>query len=255
MSTTMPATALLESDFYGFQQQLTEQERASLGQLRQYLEQEVRPIADEYWARAEFPMQVIAPLAELGMYGPGVPLVRQFENSAVYRGWAALELGRVDASVATFIGVQGIALLINPIPTGLFAASATETLSKTVAGIPIMFLVCVVIAILAELTLRRGRLGLALRAVGSNEAAAHRMGVNVGLTRISAYVLASSFAALAAMMLAVQIGTGDATAGQSYTLQSISAVVLGGASIYGGRGSFLGAVLGALAFARRPKRG
>lgn len=111
MSTTMPATPLLESDFYGFQQQLTEQERTSLGQLRQYLEREVAPIADAYWARAEFPMQVIAPLAELGMYGPGVPLVRQFENSAVYRGWAALELGRVDASVATFIGVQsGLAM-------------------------------------------------------------------------------------------------------------------------------------------------
>ncbi len=111
MSTTMPATPLLESDFYGFQQQLTVEERASLGRLRQYLEREVAPIADAYWARAEFPMQVIAPLAELGMYGPGVPLVRQFENSAVYRGWAALELGRVDASVATFIGVQsGLAM-------------------------------------------------------------------------------------------------------------------------------------------------
>jgi len=156
------------------------------------------------------------------------------------------KINPVIATLATYIGVQGIALLINPIPTGLFAASATETLSKTVAGIPIMFLVCVAIAILAEFTLRRGRLGLALRAVGSNEAAAHRMGVNVGLTRISAYCIAGSFAALAAMMLAVQIGTGDATAGQSYTLQSISAVVLGGASIYGGRGSFLGAVLGAL---------
>jgi len=150
------------------------------------------------------------------------------------------------ATLATYIGVQGIALLINPIPSGLFAASATETLSKTVAGIPIVFIACVVLALLAELTLRRGRLGLALRAVGSNEAAAHRMGVNVGLARISAYVIAGVFAALAAVMLAVQIGTGDATAGQSYTLQSVSAVVLGGASIYGGRGSFLGTVLGAL---------
>jgi ribose transport system ATP-binding protein len=150
------------------------------------------------------------------------------------------------ATLATYIGVQGIALLINPIPSGLFAASATETLSKTVAGIPIVFIACVVLALLAEFTLRRGRLGLALRAVGSNEAAAHRMGVNVGLARISAYVIAGVFAALAAVMLAVQIGTGDATAGQSYTLQSVSAVVLGGASIYGGRGSFLGTVLGAL---------
>ncbi|PZE68984.1 acyl-CoA dehydrogenase family protein [Curtobacterium sp. MCBD17_021] len=111
MSTTAAQTPLLESDFYRFQEQLTDQERDSLGELREYLERDVAPIADEYWARAEFPKQVIAPLAELGMYGPGVPLVRQFENSAVYRGWAALELGRVDAGVATFIGVQsGLAM-------------------------------------------------------------------------------------------------------------------------------------------------
>lgn len=133
MSTTMPATPLLESDFYGFQQQLTVEERASLGRLRQYLEREVRPIADEYWARAEFPMQVIAPLAELGMYGPGVPLVRQFENSAVYRGWAALELGRVDASVATFIGVQS-GLAMNSIAVAGSDEQQREWLPRMAAG-------------------------------------------------------------------------------------------------------------------------
>ncbi|OII35161.1 acyl-CoA dehydrogenase [Curtobacterium sp. MMLR14_010] len=107
----MSLPSLLESDFYGFALQLTERERESLGRLREYLEREVAPIADAYWARAEFPMQVIKPLADLGMYGPGIPLVREFENSAVYRGWAALELGRIDASVATFIGVQsGLAM-------------------------------------------------------------------------------------------------------------------------------------------------
>jgi glutaryl-CoA dehydrogenase len=111
MSTSVSLPSLLESDFYGFALQLTERERESLGRLREYLEREVAPIADAYWARAEFPMQVIKPLAELGMYGPGIPLVREFENSAVYRGWAALELGRIDASVATFIGVQsGLAM-------------------------------------------------------------------------------------------------------------------------------------------------
>ncbi|WP_228508215.1 acyl-CoA dehydrogenase family protein [Curtobacterium sp. VKM Ac-2865] len=111
MSTSVSLPTLLESDFYGFALQLTERERESLGRLREYLEREVAPIADAYWARAEFPMQVIKPLAELGMYGPGIPLVREFENSAVYRGWTALELGRIDASVATFIGVQsGLAM-------------------------------------------------------------------------------------------------------------------------------------------------
>ncbi len=121
MSTTASATALLESDFYRFQEGLTERERDSLGRLRAYLEAEVRPVADEYWARAEFPRQTIAPLAGLGMYGPGIPAVRQFENSAVYRGWAALELGRIDASVATFIGVQsGLAM------NSIFVAGSEE---------------------------------------------------------------------------------------------------------------------------------
>jgi ribose transport system ATP-binding protein len=102
------------------------------------------------------------------------------------------------------------------------------------------------VAIGCELLLRRSRFGLALRAVGSDQASAHRMGVRVGRTQLAAYALCGLFAALASIMLAVQIGTGDAQAGQNYTLQSIAAVVLGGASIYGGRGSMLGSLLGAL---------
>jgi ribose transport system ATP-binding protein len=152
----------------------------------------------------------------------------------------------VIATLATFIGVQGVALLINPVPTGLFSGEAAKTLSTAVGGVPVVFIAVVAIAIGAELLLRRGRLGLALRAVGSSEASAHRIGVHVGRTKILAYVICGAFAALASVMLAVQIGTGDATAGQNYTLQSIAAVVLGGASIYGGRGSFVGTVLGAL---------
>jgi glutaryl-CoA dehydrogenase len=101
----------LAGDFYHFQDKLTDVERAAIGRVREYFETEVRPIANDYWERAEFPMQVIPRLAELGTLGPFVPEVRHFENSAVYRGWAALEMGRVDAGVATFVGVQsGLAM-------------------------------------------------------------------------------------------------------------------------------------------------
>jgi ribose transport system ATP-binding protein len=151
------------------------------------------------------------------------------------------------ATLATFIAVQGIGLLINPVPEGLLAADVSDKLSKTIGGlVPIVFIVVVVIAVGCELALRRSRLGLALRAVGSDPASAHRIGVGVGRTLLVAYALCGVFAALAAIMLAVQIGTGDAQSGQNYTLQSIAAVVLGGASIYGGRGSVIGALLGAL---------
>ncbi|MDN3478344.1 acyl-CoA dehydrogenase family protein [Curtobacterium sp. APC 4022] len=133
MSMTAAQTPLLESDFYRFQEQLTDQERDSLGKLREYLERDVAPIADQYWARAEFPKQVIAPLAELGMYGPGIPLVRQFENSAVYRGWAALELGRIDAGVSTFIGVQS-GLAMNSIAVAGSDEQQREWLPRMASG-------------------------------------------------------------------------------------------------------------------------
>jgi ribose transport system ATP-binding protein len=151
------------------------------------------------------------------------------------------------ATLATFSAVQGVALLINPVPSGLLSASATDSLSKTIGGlVPVAFVVVVLVALGAELLLRRSRFGLALRAVGSDQASAHRIGVRVGRTQLAAYALCGVFAALASIMLAVQIGTGDAQAGQNYTLQSIAAVVLGGASIYGGRGSMVGSLLGAL---------
>ena len=89
--------------------------------------------------------------------------------------------------------------------------------------------------------------GLALRAVGSDETRAHRLGARVNVTHVSAYVLCSLFAAAGGMMLASQVGVGDPRIGVNYTLTSITAVVLGGASIFGGRGSFIGALLGARA--------
>jgi glutaryl-CoA dehydrogenase len=101
----------LTGDFYRFQDQLTEREREQVGRIRAFFETEVGPLANDYWSRAEFPMQIIPGLAALGCLGPFVPEVRQFENSAVYRGWVALEMGRVDAGAATFVGVQsGLAM-------------------------------------------------------------------------------------------------------------------------------------------------
>jgi ribose transport system ATP-binding protein len=98
----------------------------------------------------------------------------------------------------------------------------------------------------AELVLRFSRPGLAVRAVGADETRAHRLGARVNLTHVSAYVLCSLFAAAGGMMLASQVGVGDPRIGVNYTLTSITAVVLGGASIFGGRGSFIGALLGAV---------
>jgi glutaryl-CoA dehydrogenase len=101
----------LASDFYGYESLLTDREKSFLTDLRAYLETDVKPIVNEHWEKAEFPASIIPGLHGLGTIGLGYEETRPFENSAVFRGWVALELSRVDASVSTYVGVQnGLAL-------------------------------------------------------------------------------------------------------------------------------------------------
>lgn len=96
----------LASDFYGFAADLTDEERASLAEIRSFMEERVRPVILDHWHRDAFPTELIPDLGALGVVGGAWPETARFENSAVYRGWVALEMSRVDASVSTFIGVQ-----------------------------------------------------------------------------------------------------------------------------------------------------
>jgi glutaryl-CoA dehydrogenase len=97
----------LASDFYGFESLLTDHEKAFILELRAFLEAEVRPIMNGLWERAEFfPRSVLNGLAKLGLFGSSWPETWSFPNSATFRGWVALELARVDASVATLVGMQ-----------------------------------------------------------------------------------------------------------------------------------------------------
>ena len=101
----------IAGDFYGFANQLTDREKDFLTRLRADLESELKPIVNENWEKAEFPRRIIDVLHRNDVIGLGFPETAAFENSAVFRGWVALELARVDASVSTYVGVQnGLAL-------------------------------------------------------------------------------------------------------------------------------------------------
>jgi ribose transport system ATP-binding protein len=154
-------------------------------------------------------------------------------------------LAPVLATLATFIVIAGISLWLRPSPAGSIAQGVIDVLELSIGPIPIAFLLALGLLVTCEWGLRRHRWGLELRAVGSDEVRAHRLGARVTRTKVGAYVACSVFAVLAGFMLASQVGIGQAALGRDYTLQSITAVVLGGASIFGGRGSFLGAFLGA----------
>jgi ribose transport system ATP-binding protein len=157
-----------------------------------------------------------------------------------------VKLSPLITTLAMFIALQGVSLMLRSTPDGFFSRSIMQTLTTHFGALPAAFVVVVVVTILLELALRRTRFGMEIRAIGSNEVAAYRLGAQVNRSCIIAYVLCSLFAGLGGLLLSAQIGVGDPTVGQNYTLQSISAVVLGGASIFGGRGSFLGALAGVI---------
>lgn len=101
----------LSSDFFGLEAGLADYEKAKLAELRHYLETDVKPVVNDHWDRAEFPKDIIAGLSRVGVIGMAFPETWPFETTAVFRGWVALELARIDASVATYVGVQnGLAM-------------------------------------------------------------------------------------------------------------------------------------------------
>jgi len=134
MSTpTLTSFTSLASDFYGYEDLLTDREKSVLADLRHYLETEVKPIVNDHWARAEFPTRIVKGLADLGIFALPWEETRPFENSAVFRGWVALELARVDASVATFVGVQN-GLAMGSISVGGSPEQRAEWLPRLASG-------------------------------------------------------------------------------------------------------------------------
>ena len=158
-------------------------------------------------------------------------------------------LSPVIATIATLSLAGGVALVLRPTAAGSVSMSLSDGLTKRIGVFPAPLLVIVVIIIAGDIALRRSGLGLRIRAVGLNGAFAHRLGTNTVAVRSAAYLLCGLLAAVAGVLLAAQVGVGDASTGSGYTLLAIAAPVLGGASLLGGRGMLIGAALGALLLA------
>jgi ribose transport system ATP-binding protein len=152
----------------------------------------------------------------------------------------------IAATLAMYIGLQGMSFLLRENPGGYINADVVQIITWQFGPIPASFIALVVIAVASEYTLRKTSLGWRLRATGSNEESARRVGVSVDGTFLLGYICCSLYTAIGAVMLMSQIAVGDPRQGINYTLSSITAVVLGGTSLRGGRGTFIGTVLGAV---------
>ena len=152
----------------------------------------------------------------------------------------------IAATLTVYIALQGMSFLVRPTAEGYISGEVSALITSKLGAVPIAFIVLVLVVIGLEFALRRTQWGWRLRASGSDEESARRVGVEVNRTVVLAYVSTALLTFLGSIMLMALIGIGDPAQGVSYTLSSITAVVLGGTSLLGGRGSFVGTLLGSM---------
>lgn len=142
----------------------------------------------------------------------------------------------------------GSYLLTGGTNTALTPDASTPPLAQwaasTFLGIPTLFIVLAVVAIVAFIFLRFTRRGRYIYAQGSNPESARLAGINVRMTLLTVYAISGLLAGVAGVMLTLRLNGASPNNGLSYELDAIAAAVLGGASLFGARGSIFGTFLG-----------
>lgn len=113
-------------------------------------------------------------------------------------------------------------------------------------GIPLPVWISGIVVLVAVIITRKTRLGRYIYAIGGNESAARLSGINISRVKVIVYAIAGGLAAVGGLIVTSRLNSAQPNAGVSYELDSIAAVVIGGTSLSGGKGSIMGTVLGAV---------
>ena len=157
----------------------------------------------------------------------------------------SLRLPAIVVTIATFIGLQGVSLLLRPTAAGQIDDAISNAAQFPIGFLPAGLVLTLAMVLCAEWLLFRTGFGRSFRAVGSSPLASYRLGIDSRRLTWLAFVISGLLTGIGGLMLAGQVGIGSPTTGSDYTLMSITVVVLGGASVTGGRGSFISTLLGA----------
>lgn len=169
------------------------------------------------------------------------------------QGWFTAYQG-IPAFIVTLAGLsifrgialyltQGYSIPIKDAPGFLFLGRGQ------IYGFPVPAIIATVVVIFGYVLLSQSRYGRQVVAVGSNAEAARRAGMPAKAVVASVYALSGVAAAIAGLLFAARLGSGSSNAAVGFELQVIAAVVLGGTSLMGGRGSMIGTLLGAMTIA------
>lgn len=159
--------------------------------------------------------------------------------------------GRIPSFIVTlgvYWGFKGVALLFNggnyiSPNSGIFTFSG---IAGTTLGVSNLIWLMAVVIIVGQVLLVATPLGIWLKSIGSNESSAKTVGLNVDLLKIFVFAASGLLAALAGIMIAGWQGSIYPSSGRGFSLQAIAAVILGGIPFSGGRGSVVGAAVGAV---------
>jgi ribose transport system ATP-binding protein len=186
------------------------------------------------------PMEIVIGSVEVVLICTAVGFV---QGLAIF----GLRLPSIVVTLATFFGFQGFGLLLRPLPGGLIEGRLLDALAfPVISFVPAVFVGAIAVGVGLEWVLLRRPSGREARAVGSDLSSALKLGVNQMRVGLVAFTVGGLLTGLAGLILAAEVGDGIAGLGIDYTLMSVTAVVLGGASITGGRGSFISTLFGAI---------
>ena len=211
----------------------------------------------------------LALLGDGGLYRIEVPEVKAImnDNLPAWMGWGFLIAALVimtainfyDRSVRSRNGLANrpISLMYTKLAiVGTLGAALVAMLNlnrstsmKEISGVPIVVPIAITVLFLGTLLLDRTLFGRHLYAVGGNPEAARRAGIKVVKVRIIAFMLCSFLAVISGIFNASRIGAVEATAGKAIVLSGVAAAVVGGVSLFGGRGRLVHAAVGALVIA------
>jgi ribose/xylose/arabinose/galactoside ABC-type transport system permease subunit len=152
------------------------------------------------------------------------------------------------ATLGLWSALRGLALFMtNALPVTFDDNDTLDWIGDNVFGLPVSAVVMVILFGVFVFVSRKTAFGRSVYAVGGNANAAHLCGINVTRIRILVFAISGLMAAITAIMLLARLGSGNAGAASGLEFDVIAAVVVGGTSLSGGRGSMLGTLLGVLA--------
>jgi ribose transport system permease protein len=160
---------------------------------------------------------------------------------------AYLALPAFIVTLGALTYTRGIAYSMHGGPVQIAGESGIESIGNgSIGGVPMPVFIMIFVYLFFWFLLERTKFGRHVYAVGGNPQAARLSGINVKKVLMSVYVISGVTAGLAGLIFASRVRSGQVTAGVGYELDAITAVILGGTSLFGGRGRIFGTLIGAL---------